>query len=105
LKVEESRLNKSRKERANRIGTNSREAVVTAVNNRWGFAVLNLGKNQGFEPTSNLLVKRGSRLIGRLKVASIEPSQTIANFDRESITAGVRIRPGDRVIVEVPATK
>jgi hypothetical protein len=51
-----------------------------------------------------LLVKRDGKLIGRVRPSSIEPNQTIAEIDQESLVLGVRLQPGDRVILARPAT-
>lgn len=88
--------------RTARIGRNSMEAVVTAVNQDWGFLVIGAGSNSGFTPQSSLLVQRGGRYIGRITPSSIEPTQTIAEIDFASIAAGARIQPGDRVILAKP---
>lgn len=88
--------------RTARIGRNSMEAVVTAVNQDWGFLVIGAGSNSGFSPQSSLLVKRGGRYIGRVTPSSIEPTQTIAEIDFASVAAGARIQPGDRVILAKP---
>jgi hypothetical protein len=90
--------------RDSRIRRNAMESVVTAVNDDWGFVIIGAGSNTGFTPQTKLLVKRGGRLIGEVKPSSIEPSQTIAEIDPDTIAPGVRIQPGDRVILAEPAT-
>ena len=62
------------------------------------------GSNSGFTPQTSLLVKRDGKFIGRVKPTSIEATQTIADIEMESLAAGVRIQPGDRVIISTPAT-
>ncbi|MEO7101291.1 MAG: hypothetical protein ABI162_18205 [Luteolibacter sp.] len=91
-------------ERNARIGRNSMEAVVTAVNQDWGFLVIGAGSNSGFTPQTALLVERDGRKIGRVRPSSIEPTQTIAEIDLESLSSGVRIQPGDRVILATPTS-
>jgi len=91
-------------ERNARINRNSMEAVVTAVNQDWGFLVIGAGSNSGFTPQTSLLVERDGRKIGRVRPSSIEPTQTIAEIDMESLSAGVRIQPGDRVILATPTS-
>ena len=75
------RLVKRDIERNSRIGRNSMEAVVTAVNQDWGFIVIGAGSNSGFTPQTSLIVQRDGRLIGRVRPSSIEPTQTIAEID------------------------
>lgn len=98
------RLAKRMVERSARIGKNSMEAVVTAVNQDWGFLVIGAGSNSGFTPQTSLLVERDGRSIGRVRPSSIEPTQTIAEIDLKSLSAGVRVQPGDRVILATPAS-
>lgn len=90
--------------RDSRIRRNAMESVVSAVNDDWGFVVIGAGSSTGFSPQTRLLVKRDGRLIAELKPSSIEPSQTIAEIDLESVAPGARIQPGDRVILANPAT-
>ncbi len=103
-RAELDRLAKRMVERSSRISRNSMEAVVTAVNQDWGFLVIGAGSNSGFTPQSDLIVERDGRKIGRVTPSSIEPTQTIAEIDLESLSAGVRIQPGDRVILATPAS-
>ena len=90
--------------RNSRMRRNAMESVVTAVNEDWGFVVIGAGSNTGFTPQTKLLVKRDGRLIAEVQPSSIEPSQTIAEIDKDSVAPGARIQPGDRVILSTPAT-
>ena len=103
-KAEENRLIGKKMARNVRIGNNAMEAVITGVNQDWGFVVIGAGTNTGFTPQTSLLVKRAGRLIGRVRPTAIEPSQTIADIDLESLAAGVRLQEGDRVILANPVT-
>ena len=98
------RLTRREVQRSARISRNAMEAVVTAVSQDWGFLVIGAGSNSGFTPQTSMLVQRDGRLIGRVKPASIEPTQTIAEIDFNSLAVGARIQPGDRVILEKPST-
>lgn len=89
--------------RDTRIGYNAMEARVTAVDNDWGFVVIGAGSNSGFSPQTSLLVKRDGRLIGKVNPSAIEPTQTIGEIDFKTISPGVRIQPGDSVILAKPA--
>lgn len=90
--------------RDSRIRRNAMESVVSAVNDDWGFVIIGAGSSTGFTPQTKLLVKRDGRLIAEVKPSSIEPSQTIAEIDLETLAPGARIQPGDRVILANPAT-
>ncbi len=103
-KAESDRLTTRMVDRGSRIGRNSMEAVVTAVNQDWGFLVIGAGSNSGFTPQTALLVERDGRQIGRVRPSSIEPTQTIAEIDLESLASGVRLQPGDRVILAKPTS-
>lgn len=103
-RAELDRLAKRGIERSARIGRNSMEAVVTAVNQEWGFLVIGAGSNSGFTPQTALIVERDGRKIGRVRPSSIEPTQTIAEIDLDSLSAGVRLQPGDRVILADPTS-
>ncbi|QJE95807.1 hypothetical protein [Luteolibacter luteus] len=90
--------------RDSRIRRNAMQSVVTAVNDDWGFVVIGAGSNTGFTPATKLVISRDGRRIGEVKPSSIEPSQTIAEIDPDTIAPGVRIQPGDTVILAEPAT-
>jgi hypothetical protein len=101
-KAESNRLTDKKLERNVRIDHNAMEALITRVNQDWGFVVIGAGSKTGFTPQTSLLVKRDGRLIGRVRPSAIESTQTIADIDLESLAAGVRLQPGDRVILAKP---
>ncbi len=100
---EVSRLVTRKETRDNRISRNAMEARVTAVDHDWGFLVIGAGSNSGFTPQTALLVKRDGRLIGKVNPSAIEPTQTIAEINLKTLSPGVRIQPGDTVILAKPA--
>jgi len=102
--TEVDRLVKHDIERDSNIGHNSVEAVLNSVNQDWGFVVIGAGSITGFSPQTALLVKRDGRVIGRVRPSSIEPSQTIAEIDFASLAPGVRLQPGDHVMLAKPIT-
>ncbi len=103
-RAEQDRLDKRMMERSTRIGRNAMQSVITAVNQDWGFVVIGAGSNSGFAPQSSLLIERNGRKIGRVRPSSIESTQTIAEIDFDSLASGVRLQPGDRVILANPTT-
>lgn len=105
FKAELDRLVKRDLQRNSSIASNSREAVISSVDQDWGFVVIGSGSNSGFAPQGTLIIKRDGQVIGRLRPSSIEPSQTIAEIDFSTIAPGVRIQPGDRVIPQKPVTR
>ena len=93
------RLLRREAERSTRVARNALESIVTAVNQDWGFIVIGAGANSGYSPQTPLLVKRDGRLIGRVTPSAVEATQTIAEIDFDSMATGVRIQPGDRVMI------
>ncbi len=91
-------------ERTTRIARNSISARISAVDQEWGFVVIGAGRNSGFTPQTSLIVERDGQRIARVKPSSVEASQTIAEIDLKSLAPGVRLQPGDRVILATPAT-
>ena len=81
------------------------ESVITAVDQNWGFVVIGAGAKTGFTPQTVLLVKRDGKLIGKVRPTAIEPTQTIADIVTDSMAPGVRLQPGDRVILAKTETR
>jgi hypothetical protein len=96
--AEVQRLEEKQLGRAVGIARNSAQATITAINQDWGFAVFNAGEDMGVSLDSKLYIKRGTQILGRLKVISVEPRLTVANIDAKSVRDGATIMPGDKVI-------
>lgn len=79
---------------------NSLVATVVAVNNDWGFVVIDAGKNKEITPDTKLIVTRGNETIGKLSIVSVEGTKTVANIVQKSLRSGIAVTPGDRVILE-----
>ncbi len=79
---------------------NSLSATIVAVNNEWGFVVIDAGKNKEITADTKLLITRGNDTIGKLNIVSVDGTKTVANIDRKSVRRGVSVSPGDRVILE-----
>lgn len=79
---------------------NSLIATIVAVNNDWGFVVIDGGENKGITADTKLIVTRGQETIGRLNIIGVDASKTVANIDQKSVRPGVAVAPGDRVILE-----
>jgi peptidoglycan hydrolase CwlO-like protein len=97
----EVRIEKSEKVQADRLTSierNSSEGVITAVNKDWGFVLVNIGKDQGVQGDSELIVKRDGIRIGNLNVVSIQPGITVADINQKGLSGSVE--PGDRVIFQ-----
>lgn len=79
---------------------NSMSFRVVAVNNDWGFVIIDGGEKEGITPDTKLLVTRGSRTVGKLSILAVQGSKTIANILTETLSPGMSPAPGDRVILE-----
>lgn len=95
-----SALTKEKQDRARQRMRNGLEGRILAVNPAWNFVVLNLGDKNGVVSNAELLVKRGTQLIGKVRVTSVEPSTSIADIVANSVPQGATISPGDDVIYQ-----
>jgi chromosome segregation ATPase len=93
--------------RRKNLNANGASSLITAVDNEWGFVVVKPHADSMIKQDSKLLVIRGNRHIGRLSINAIEEEagRVLANIDYSSIAPGMRIRPGDRVILSKPLTQ
>jgi hypothetical protein len=70
---------------------------IVAVDPKYDFVILNIGNEQGLVPNAKLLVNRDGKLIGQLKVTSVEPNRAIANvlpeWKQEDIMEGDQVIP------------
>ncbi len=89
---------KREEKRKQRVMQKGLEGKILAVNSAWNFVVLSLGDRNGVFTDSEMLIKRGAQLIGKVRITSVEPSTSIADILANSIPAGVTVQPGDSVI-------
>lgn len=86
-----------------KIAKSSRQGRVSAVDSTWGFVVVNQGSsNSAVTENSELLVSRGGRVLGRLKITSLERNQSICDIDASTLRPGVRLQAGDKVTIANP---
>lgn len=76
----------------------SLQGRVLAVNSAWGFVVISVGDRQKVVQGTEMLVRRGGELIGKVRVTSVEPSQSVADILPDTIAPGLQVQPGDIVI-------
>ena len=95
-----SSLTKEKQDRLHQRMRNGLSGRILAVNPAWNFVVLNLGDKNGVVSNAELLVKRGTQLIGKVRVTSVEPSTSIADIVANSVPQGATISPGDDVIYQ-----
>lgn len=95
-------LERKQKDSAASIARKNLFGRILAVNQAWNFVVLNIGDRSGILTNTELLVKRGSTMIGKVRITTVEPSTSIAEIIPSSITRGMSIQPGDDVIYKAP---
>jgi hypothetical protein len=69
---------------------------ITVVDPKWDFVVLNIGEKQGVVKNGIMLVHRDHKLIGRVKITSVQVDRSIANVMPGSKLED--IREGDAVL-------
>ena len=84
--------------RENSDALNGLQGRVLAVDRNWNFVVLNLGGRSGVNNNSTMIIRRGNSMVGRVKITSVEPSQSIADIVPNSVPAGVSVQAGDTVV-------
>ena len=106
LKDQESQLAALKEREAQRRSKSMRsglEGRILAVNPSWNFVVLSLGDRNGVVNNAEMLIKRGSQLIGKVRITSVEPSTSIADIVVNSVRSGLSVQPGDTVIYSGPS--
>ena len=93
-------LSKQIADRNSGILMNGLRGQVLAVDHNWNFVVLNLGNRNGVNNNAEMIVQRGGSMVGRIKITSVEPSQSVADIVPNSVPAGVDVRPGDTVVFQ-----
>lgn len=71
---------------------------VLAVNRSYNFVVLSIGDKQGVVMNGEMVIKRGSTQVARVKVTSVEPTTSIADVVPGSTLRDSFVQPGDEVI-------
>jgi len=105
LKDQESQLTALKEREAQRRAKTMRvglEGRILAVNASWNFVVLSLGDRNGVVNNAEMLIKRGSQLIGKVRITSVEPSTSVADIVANSVRPGLTVQPGDSVIYGGP---
>ena len=71
--------------------------TVVAVDPKYDFVVLDVGGNQGILENAKLLINREGKLIGKVKIMTVEPNRSIANVLPEWKQEGTEVMEGDQV--------
>lgn len=88
------------KEKLTRTALANLTGRILAVNQAWNFVVLNIGDRNGILSNTELIVKRGSIRIGKVRITSVEPATSIADIIPSAMSRGLSIQPGDDVIYQ-----
>ena len=97
-----SSLRESESKRRDKLMRTGLEGRILAVNSAWNFVVLSLGDRNGMINNAEMLIKRGTQLIGKVRITSVEPSTSIADIVANSVRSGLTVQPGDTVIYMGP---
>ncbi len=55
------------------------KGTVVAVDPKYDFVILDIGGNQGVLENAKMLINRDGKLIGKVKITTVEPNRAIAN--------------------------
>jgi hypothetical protein len=72
---------------------------IRAVDNNWGFVVIDAGNRSGVTSGAVLDVKRNGEVIGQVRVTNVEQSRAVADILKGSLAEGTTVQPGDSVAV------
>ena len=93
-----SSLAKAEADRQGNIMVRGLRGRVLAVDRNWNFVVLSLGDRNGVNNNATMIVQRGGALVGKVRITSVEPSQSIADIIPNSVPQGVTVQAGDTVV-------
>ena len=63
-----------------------------------GFVVLSAGSKQGLKEGVKLDLRRDAAIVGRIKITSVEESESVADVEFKSVPEGVTLQQGDEII-------
>jgi flagellar motility protein MotE (MotC chaperone) len=73
---------------------------VLAYNPGWNFVVMNIGDKSGLKPGAQMVVTRAGAMVGKVKVTTVEPNQSIGDVLPGTLARGESVQPGDTVVFE-----
>jgi peptidoglycan hydrolase CwlO-like protein len=74
-----------------------RTAMVLKVNPEWNYVVIDKGTVDNLQNEMTAYVHRGDVYVGKLVVAKVDGTVSIANVVRGSVPEGFEIKPGDSI--------
>ena len=74
------------------------KGAVVAVDPKWEFVVINVGSQQGALEGGLLMVRRGDKLVGKVKIVTVEANRSVANVLPAWKQGDVAVAAGDQVL-------
>ena len=71
---------------------------VVSVDPKWEFVVLDVGASQGAKEGGLLLVRRGDKLVGKVRIVSVDDNRSVANVLPAWKQGDVAVAAGDAVL-------
>jgi exodeoxyribonuclease VII small subunit len=71
---------------------------VLAIDPKWDFAIINVGSKQGAKEGGQVLVRRGDKLVGKLKIISVEEGRSVANILPAWKQGNASVTEGDAIL-------
>ena len=72
--------------------------LVLAIDPKWDFAIINVGSKQGAKEGGQVLVRRGDKLVGKLKIISVEEGRSVANILPAWKQGNASVTEGDAIL-------
>ena len=99
LKTERERIDpRSLSDTQNKIASLSVLAKVTKSESKHGFVVLDAGTNKNINVGQQFSLRQGHLVIGKIRIASVEEFECIADIVKGSVPVGAEIKTGDEVV-------
>ncbi len=76
-------------------GTNGK---ILAVSKDWKFAVIDIGRDNGLWPNAEMMIHRGTNLLGRVRIGIVHKKVAIADILADYTAPNAIIEEGDRVL-------
>lgn len=74
------------------------KGTILSVSKDWKFAVLDIGRDNGLWPNAEMLIHRGTNLLGRVRIGIVHKKVAIADILGDYTAPNAIIQEGDRVL-------
>ena len=65
---------------------------IVYANAEWNFVVIDIGSNEGVQPTAEMIIHRGDTMIGKIKISSVRDNVSIAEvltgYQKDTVKEG-----------------